>query len=60
MAEDEKGRFHLINADVELPGIGQSKHRELADRKSPFALAVMERIKKAMDPDDLFNPGKVL
>jgi FAD/FMN-containing dehydrogenase len=41
-------------------GIGQSKRQELRDRKNPGALAAMRRIKTAMDPRGLFNPGKVL
>ena len=41
-------------------GIGQSKRGELRDWKDPNALAAMEKIKGAMDPDGLLNPGKVL
>jgi len=41
-------------------GIGQLKREELAARKSPVALALMRQIKKALDPQGLFNPGRVL
>ncbi|WP_282602915.1 FAD-binding oxidoreductase [Paracoccus sp. PARArs4] len=41
-------------------GIGLVKRAELRRYKDPVALAVMERIKSALDPDGLMNPGKVL
>lgn len=41
-------------------GIGQMKRVELARYKDPVALAVMRRIKAALDPEGLLNPGKVL
>ena len=41
-------------------GIGQLKREELAARKSPVALALMRQIKKALDPQGLFNPNRVL
>lgn len=41
-------------------GIGQLKREELAARKSPVALDLMRAIKKALDPQDLLNPGRVL
>jgi len=41
-------------------GIGQLKRGELARYKSPVALDLMRRIKQALDPDGLMNPGKVL
>jgi len=39
-------------------GIGQGKARHLAAEAGP-ALEVMRRIKAALDPDGLFNPGKM-
>jgi FAD/FMN-containing dehydrogenase len=36
------------------------RRAELARLKSPVALAAMRQIKHALDPDNLFNPGKVL
>jgi FAD/FMN-containing dehydrogenase len=41
-------------------GIGQMKVDELARLHDPVALAVMARIKAALDPAGLFNPGKLL
>ncbi|MGC4080411.1 MAG: FAD-binding oxidoreductase [Rubrivivax sp.] len=41
-------------------GIGQLKREELAERKSPVALALMRAIKSALDPQNLLNPGRVL
>ena len=41
-------------------GIGALKRDELAARKSPVALQLMRSIKRALDPDDLLNPGRVL
>ena len=41
-------------------GIGQLKTAELLRYKSPVALDMMRAIKAALDPQGLFNPGKVL
>jgi FAD/FMN-containing dehydrogenase len=41
-------------------GIGQYRVGELARYKSVEELALMRRIKAALDPDDVLNPGKVL
>ena len=41
-------------------GIGQMKVDELARLHDPVALAVMTAVKTALDPDNLFNPGKLL
>jgi len=41
-------------------GIGALKREELAQRKSPVALALMRSIKSALDPRGLLNPGRVL
>jgi len=41
-------------------GIGALKRAELAQRKSPVALALMRSIKSALDPRGLLNPGRVL
>jgi D-lactate dehydrogenase (cytochrome) len=40
-------------------GVGLGKRRALVDQAGP-ALAVMRSLKQALDPDGLFNPGKVL
>jgi FAD/FMN-containing dehydrogenase len=41
-------------------GIGQMKVDELARLHDPVALAVMARVKAALDPEGLLNPGKLL
>lgn len=41
-------------------GIGQMKVDELARLHDPVALALMKRVKAALDPDNLLNPGKLL
>ncbi len=41
-------------------GIGQMKIDELARLHDPVALALMQRVKAALDPDNLLNPGKLL
>jgi FAD/FMN-containing dehydrogenase len=41
-------------------GVGALKRDELARRKSPVALQLMRSIKKALDPNGLLNPGRVL
>lgn len=41
-------------------GIGLLKREELRLYKDPVALDLMARIKRALDPADLLNPGKVL
>jgi len=41
-------------------GIGALKRDELALRKSPVALQLMRSIKRALDPDGLMNPGRVV
>ena len=41
-------------------GIGQLKRDELARLGDPVQLDIMRRIKRALDPDNLLNPGKLL
>ena len=41
-------------------GIGALKAAELAARKSPVALGLMRALKRALDPQGLLNPGRVL
>ena len=41
-------------------GIGQLKRDELTRYKSPVEMGLMRRIKRALDPHGLMNPGKVL
>jgi len=39
-------------------GVGQAKRDEVARCADPLGLELMRRIKDALDPDHLFNPGK--
>jgi len=41
-------------------GIGRAKVADLARYEDPVALALMHEIKKAIDPQGIMNPGKVL
>ncbi|MEP5152009.1 FAD-binding oxidoreductase [Planktotalea sp.] len=41
-------------------GIGVSKLRSMQRRKDPVSIAAMKAIKKALDPNNIMNPGKVL
>ena len=41
-------------------GIGQLKREELRRRKSALELELMRSLKRALDPRDLLNPGKLL
>ncbi len=41
-------------------GVGALKRDELVARKSPVAVALMRSVKRALDPDGVLNPGRVL
>ena len=41
-------------------GVGVLKREELVQRKSPVALEMMRKIKRALDPMNRMNPGRVL
>jgi FAD/FMN-containing dehydrogenase len=41
-------------------GIGQLKRDELARTGDPVALAMLRKVKQALDPQTLLNPGKLL
>jgi len=41
-------------------GIGALKRDELAQRKSAVALELMRAVKRALDPQNLLNPGRVV
>jgi FAD/FMN-containing dehydrogenase len=41
-------------------GLGQLKRDTIRDYKSPLELELMRNIKRALDPQGLMNPGKVL
>lgn len=41
-------------------GVGLAKREFLAKEQKPEVIALQRRLKKAFDPDDLLNPGKIL
>lgn len=41
-------------------GVGQLKREDLIRYKDPVEMALMQRIKQALDPQGIMNPGKVL
>jgi FAD/FMN-containing dehydrogenase len=41
-------------------GVGQSKLATMGRRKDPNALVMMRRIKQALDPQGILNPGKTI
>jgi FAD/FMN-containing dehydrogenase len=41
-------------------GIGRSKRDELARLGDPVALAILRKVKQALDPQGLLNPGKLV
>jgi len=41
-------------------GLGQLKREEILRYKSAVEMEMMRRVKQALDPDGLFNPGKLL
>lgn len=52
---------HAFNGSISAEhGVGQLKRDELPRYKSDVELDLMKRIKKALDPELLLNPGKVL
>jgi D-lactate dehydrogenase (cytochrome) len=41
-------------------GVGQARRQELARYRSPLELALMRKVKAALDPLGIMNPGKVI
>lgn len=69
---DERARAHaafdaLMTAAIQCSGtitgehgVGRAKRRALAQQLGPEVLAVNRRIKTALDPDNILNPGAML
>ena len=54
-------RVHAFEGSISAEhGVGQLKRDYLPRYKDPVELALMRKIKAALDPDGLMNPGKVL
>lgn len=54
-------RVHALNGSISAEqGIGAKRVDDLARYKDPLALALMRRIKQALDPQGIMNPGKLL
>ena len=70
--EDELRRVHLAGSEILKlcadaggtisgeHGIGTEKKREMLFVFTPRDIAAMKKVKRAFDPEDLLNPGKVL
>ena len=66
--ENEEGIRETVYACVQAHngsisaehGIGQLKREHFLALKDPLELEVMERIKRALDPKGILNPGKLL
>jgi D-lactate dehydrogenase (cytochrome) len=41
-------------------GVGQGKMKYLSAEHGPATIEVMRAIKRALDPDDIMNPGKIV
>ncbi len=41
-------------------GVGQQKREAIKSRKSPVEMELMQKVKDALDPQGIMNPGKVL
>jgi FAD/FMN-containing dehydrogenase len=52
---------HALGGSISAEhGLGQLKREEIRRYKSEVELDLMRRVKRALDPDDLMNPGKLV
>ena len=60
MKQDWNDQVALISGAGSEHGIGMAKREALARWLPPVELAVMNRIKRALDPNGLLSRGRVL
>ena len=68
LRDDEKGVNTIVydlvdqfNGSISAEhGVGSLKRAKLEQHKSPVALGMMHAIKRALDPENTMNPGRVL
>ncbi|WP_322996669.1 FAD-binding oxidoreductase [Castellaniella sp.] len=54
-------RVHAVGGSISAEhGVGQLKRDALPHYKDPVEMALMRRVKDALDPSGMMNPGKVL
>ncbi|HET6655768.1 MAG TPA: FAD-binding oxidoreductase [Gammaproteobacteria bacterium] len=54
-------RIHAVDGSISAEhGVGQLKAELLPRYKDPVEMALMRRIKQALDPQGIMNPGKIL
>src|SRR5262249_13886092 len=55
------GIVHALGGSISAEhGIGRLKRDELTHFKSKLELDLMRKVKRALDPDGIMNPGKVV
>ena len=66
-AKSENAVDEVLQAAIDLGGtitgehgVGLAKRKFLAKEQSPQLIELQRRVKKAFDPQDLLNPGKIL
>jgi hypothetical protein len=53
-------RDHRVAGQAALQRLGQLKNNEVTRYRDPVETELMQRLKRALDPDGILNPGKVL
>ena len=55
------GIAHDMNGSISAEhGVGRMKIDEITHYKSPVEIELMRKVKRALDPDNILNPGKVV
>ncbi len=61
IAERVHGIAHRLGGSISAEhGLGVAKREEILKYKSPVEMELMRSVKRALDPDNIMNPGKVL